>query len=276
MTTPAGKAVDAKYGFGIQAGTVRGHSSFGHGGGIFGFASMLEYVPGPDITVVVLQNSDGAPASKDGPPELSRRLVAVALGDPYPAAKAIVVEPAALKALEGVYRLDANVTRVLRVVDGRLTSQRSGGSRSELTPIGTDDFLFDDGLNRFTVERDADGKVTGMRFFALGEGKGEVAARTDDPLPADRVAITLPREALERLVGDYAGMGTTLKVFLEGDVLKTQLASQPAFTLHAESVRRFFLTEVDAALEFAAGDGPAATVTLHQGPEPVEFKRAAH
>jgi D-alanyl-D-alanine carboxypeptidase len=274
MTTPAGKAAAAHYGYGIGTGTVRGQPLLTHGGGIFGFSTTLGYVPGPDITVAVLQNADGAPAGKDGPDVLARRLMAQALGSPYPVPVPIAVAPEALQELQGVYRVDEHATRTLRVVDGQLTSQRSGGSRSVLTPIGRDEFLYEDGFNRFTVERDAAGKVTGMRFYEMGEGAGVVAARTADPLPAERQALTLPVATLQRLVGNYEGMGTTLKVFLDGETLKTQLADQPAFVLHAESAHRFFLKEVDAALEFAQGDDPAAKVTLHQGPQPVEFTRA--
>jgi hypothetical protein len=48
-------------------------------------------------------------------------------------------------------------------------------------PIATDEFLYDDGLNRFTVERDAAGSVAGMRFFSNGEPPGTVVARTAEP-----------------------------------------------------------------------------------------------
>jgi D-alanyl-D-alanine carboxypeptidase len=273
MTTPAGKAAQAHYGFGIGVGQVRGHALLSHGGGIHGFSTSLGYVPGEDITVVVLQNAEGGRPGQDEPEILARRLTAQALGSPYPAPRPITVAPAALRALEGVYRVDEHATRVLRVVDGVLTSQRSGGSRSALTPIGPDEFLYEDGFNRFSVERDAQGQVTGMRFFEMGEGEGVVAPRSSAELPAERVAQTLPRATLQRLVGSYEGMGVTLKVFLDGETLKTQLADQPSLVLHAESAQRFFLKEVDAALEFAGGDGPAAKVTLHQGPQPVEFVR---
>lgn len=273
MTTPAGKALDAKYGFGLFADSVRGRPSLGHGGGIFGFSTMLSYVPGADVSVVVLQNADGGRDGKDGPEELARRLTAVALGDPYPAPTPIAVEAEALKQLEGIYRLDANTARTLRVVDGKLTSLRTGGSVSALIPIGKDEFLYEDGFNRFRVERDLQGKATGMRFFAMGEGAGEIAARSGDPLPAQRKGIVLDSSAQERLIGDYHGMGETFRVFLEGGVLKAKLGGQPALQIHAESASKFFLTEVDAALEFAPAEGPAQTLTLRQGGQTIEFKR---
>ena len=40
MITPEGKAVDARYGFGLGADTVRGQPQLQHGGGIFGFSRL--------------------------------------------------------------------------------------------------------------------------------------------------------------------------------------------------------------------------------------------
>jgi D-alanyl-D-alanine carboxypeptidase len=275
MTTPAGEAKEAGYGFGLFVQSVRGRPSLGHGGGIFGFSTVLDYLPGEDISVVVLQNADGGREGKDGPEQLARRIAAVALGDPYPAPTPVAVAAEALKAAEGVYRIDDEATRTLRVIDGQLTALRTGGSVSKLIPIGKDEFLYEDGFNRFTLERGADGKISGMRFYPMGEGEGVVAALTGDPLPAERKSVVLDAAAQARVVGDYAGMGTVFRVFIEDGVLKARLGGQPALQIHAESASRFFLTEVDAALEFAPAEGQAQTLTLHQGGQVIEFKRGS-
>ncbi|WP_426690502.1 serine hydrolase domain-containing protein [Rhodanobacter ginsengiterrae] len=185
MITPVGTAVEAHYGLGIELATVQGQPMLDHSGGIFGFESMLDYVPGPDISVVVLQNNDSNDDNK-GPDMLARKLAAAALGEPYPAARAIPLDAATLKQFEGVYRIDAHSARVLRVVNGRLTAQRTGGQRSDLLPIAADEFLYSDGLTRFNVQRNAAGTVTGMRFFADGEPPGVLVARTGEPLPSER------------------------------------------------------------------------------------------
>lgn len=274
MITPVGKAAgpNANYGFGLVVDTVRNQSQLQHGGGIFGFSTQLSYLPGPDITVAVLENDDTYPG-RERPGAIARRLAAIALGDPYPASTPIAVDAAALKAMEGVYRFDAATTRTLRVVDGRLTAQRSGSVRSALVPIATDAFLYEDGFNRLKLQRDAQGRITGMRFFANGEGEGVVGARTDEPLPVEAQGIALPREALERLIGNYTASDMLMKTFVDGTSLKAQLVGQPAFTLQASSPTRFVVPEVGAELEFAAGDGPAASLTLRQGGQTIVFKR---
>ena len=274
MTTPAGKALEANYGFGIVGGTLRGHPQLQHGGGINGFSSYLLYVPDAELTVAVLQNAEATVNGKGDPRQLATLLGAYALGDPYPEAKPIEVSAETLKAADGVYRVDEKTTRVLRVVDGKLTAQRTGGAQSALIPTAPDAFHYEDsGLTWFKLERDADGKITGMRLYQDGEGEGAVAPLTDEPLPTARASIDLPAAQLERLVGRYTGGGMSMKVFLEGSQLKTQLDGQPAFDLFAETPSKFFLTVVDATLTFAPESGEVASVTLNQGPAVIEFKR---
>jgi D-alanyl-D-alanine carboxypeptidase len=268
MVTPTDSAREANYGFGIGAGTVRGRPQFSHGGGIPGFASHLLYLPKEQISVAVLQNSDdGADAAVT-----AVKLAAFALGDPYPEAKAIAVDAEELAAYEGVYRIDENATRTLRIVDGELTSQRTGGQRLKLIPIEADLFLFEEGLTQLRIERNDDKQISGMRLLLNGEGEGQPAERTDEPLPSERAHFDLDATQMQRILGAYLAGPGTMTVFVEGDQLKVQLSGQPAFDLYAETPDRFFLTVVDATLDFAAGE-PAPSLTLNQGGGMIEFTR---
>jgi D-alanyl-D-alanine carboxypeptidase len=275
MTTPEGKAATAGdgYGYGIQVGTVRGRTAYGHGGGIFGFLSHLTYVPGDDISVVVLRNADGEGGEQVG--VLARRLAALALGDPYPSATPVDVPQAQLEAIEGVYRLDEHTARTLRVRNGKLTSQRSGGAVYDLVAIGEDTFVFADSLSYLRVERGDDGAITGVRFFAEGEGDGELWRRTDET-SAERRQVELPRAMLERFVGNFVAPQVSFRVFFDDDgVLRVQVPGQSAFALKAQSPTLLFITEVDATFEFAPADGPAQTATLRQGPATIVATRQA-
>ena len=272
MITPVGHAIDNNYGFGIGRDSVRGHTMLDHNGNIPGFASALAYIPGEDISVVVLQNIEEN-EGHDAPDAIARKLAAVALGKPYPVPVAIAVDPVALKQVEGVYPVDGNSARVLRVVDGDLTAQRTGGQRRTLMPIGKDEFLYDDGLTRFTIERDAAGAVAGMRFFAGGEGPGVLLARSTATLPAERREVPLRQAEIDRVLGTYRAAAGNMKVFFDGSRLMAQMAGQPAAEIFAESPSVFFLTVVDATLEFGAGNGPAPSVVLRQGSDTREFAR---
>ncbi|HYM86494.1 MAG TPA: serine hydrolase, partial [Pseudoxanthomonas sp.] len=274
MTTPTGKAVDSGYGYGITAGTLRGEPVLQHGGGIPGFSSYLLYLPASDTTVAVLYNADSGGPGMLGTGYIANELAAHAIGKPYPEKKKkIEVDAATLAQYEGVYRIDKDAARVLRVKEGVLVSQRTGGQAYALIPVANDTFLFEEGYSRMVFERDGSGRVSAMRFFPEDEGEGEVVKRSDEPLPSERASVTLAKPALERLVGKYAYQGMAMTVALDGEKLTTQLAGQPAFELFAESPTKFFLKVVEASLEFAPGDAPATSVTLRQGGQTLEFKR---
>ena len=274
MISPTGKAAGPGYGFGLFAGTVRNVPTLWHGGGIFGFISSLHYLPGPDISIVVLENDDQDDDRRGGESadSFARKLAAVALGQPYPEMRPVVVDTASLRALEGVYQFGDEVRRILRLVDGRLMAQR--GSRGEpqpLIPIAADDFLYPDGFNRLKVERDTGGRIKGLRFFAGGDGEGQVGVRTGEPLPG----AALPGAALERVTGAYAheGAGLALKVYLEGGALLAQIEGQPPVTLRPKSSTLFDVEETGASLEFPAGDARREQVTMRQGGREIVLKR---
>lgn len=274
MIAPEGAAQKERYGYGIGHATMRGGDLLSHSGGIFGSLSYLLYLPGSDVTVAIVQNSDSVAPGRRNPGVLARKIAAYAIGQPYPEPSATPPSVDRLKPLEGVYRSDAKTARAMRVVDGRLVSQRIGGQRVALTAIGPDEFLYEDGLSRLRFERDAKGAVTGTRFYAEGEGEGEFSARTQEALPAETVAIALPATARERVVGRYTREGMMLTVFAQGEQLMAQMVGQPAFALAATSPTRFAIDSVGAVLEFAPEPGPAKTLTLRQGGAVLEFQRA--
>ena len=167
----------------------------------------------------------------------------------------------------------AEICLHIRVIDGRLTSQRTGGRVFPLVPVAEDTFLFEEGHSRIVFERDAAGAVRAMRFFPEDEGGGEVVPRSDEALPAGRREVSLPREALERVTGEYAFEGAVLRVFLDGGILKVQLAGQPALEIHAQSPSEFFLEVVDATLEFTPAGGRPTGVILRQAGREMPFRR---
>lgn len=274
MITPVGKAVGQHYGFGIDHDTLRGADMLQHGGSTFGFNSYLLYLPQSRTTVAVLNNEEAEKAPRGNDAEtVARRLAAYAIGQPYPEPKAIPVAPSTLKSYEGEYRIDDKTTRTVRVVNGKLTSQRAGNPRYVLIPIAKDVFLYTGNLSRIVFPRNEAGKVTGTRFFPNDEGEGQVAPRSDEPLPPDLVAITLPRAVLERVVGNYSADGMELRVFLESGKLNAQMTGQAAAELLAASPNTFFPSTREATFEFSSAQGAPPAVTLRQGKDAITFSR---
>lgn len=270
-------APDARqpYGFGILRQPFRGIGILQHGGGIFGFLAHLAYVPSADLSVIVLYNADGVLSPMPGTAELAHRIAAHALGRPYREKVAVPLAPSQLAGYEGVYRADPATTRLVRVADGRLTLRQPGGPVQRLVPVGGDQFLFEAGLSRVAFERDGDGAVTGLRLFAEDEGQGEPMALTSEPLPAERVAVEVPAAALERVLGRYALDGLVLTIALVDGRPTAQLTGHPPLDIHAQSPDRFFLTAIDAVLEFTPGPGPAQAVTISEGANVSRFVRIA-
>lgn len=146
------------YGFGWNIGALSGERVIEHGGGINGYASFALWMPDRDVYVAVLSNLE----SPQQDPEYVASLLALqAIGKPW-SPKAIAMTPAELAAYTGVYRVDEKTTRTLTVEDGQLHSQRSGGSRLTLLPVGKDSFVFEESFTRMTFERDAAGKIVAM------------------------------------------------------------------------------------------------------------------
>ncbi|MDX1676551.1 serine hydrolase domain-containing protein [Arsukibacterium sp.] len=263
MITPVAEAAqdDRDYGFGISRGQLRGMPELQHGGGINGFVSLLMYLPQQELTVAMLRNSDGP-----GPDlsYLSRKIAAFASGNPYPEFKPVNLTEAQLNEVSGVYS-KGDDTRTLEVRDGTLLSTRSGSRPFELTAQGNDSFGFTDSVTRLVIQRDKNGQPTALKMFYDGDGESETWLRTGDVTAKADIALTQQQQ--QALVGDYASEQLQLSIFQnDQNGLMVQVAGQPALPLKAASERSLYLTVVDARLEFAPAAGPAAELTLIQGP----------
>ncbi len=84
---------------------------------------------------------------------------------------------------------------------------------------------------------------------------------------AERVAVEVPRDVLDRYVGRYEIRPEfVLTITRRGDRSYAQATGQQAFRLLAESETEFFFMMLDAQLTFEMGaDGAVSGVVLHQG-----------
>jgi CubicO group peptidase (beta-lactamase class C family) len=262
------------YSYGFSVGDYVGHRMIHHGGGINGFSTYLLRVPDEDLFVAVLSNN---PAAQPGPGPLSFQAMAMALGTPLDQRPSVALSAEDLAELEGVYAIggeESDDVRVLTAEGDHLVSQRSGGQRSEVRFSEPDHFYYPESPTHARIVRDDAGKVAGMWMTPV-VGPHEYAVRTDRPLPAERQAIELPSGLLDRYVGTYQLFpGFELEVSRNGDQLSAQATGQPAFDIFPETETRFFLTAVDAQIEFeGAEDGEADSITLYQGGQEMPGER---
>ncbi|SFS16482.1 CubicO group peptidase, beta-lactamase class C family [Dyella sp. OK004] len=166
-----------RYGLGMYLWQVRGSTMVGHTGQIDGFASAVVYLPKEDITVVVLANDDNFDART-----MSRRLVAIALGQPYPDVADIAPSDETLRSLEGKYQYDETTVLNLSVKANALYFQR--GSRPSIrmqVTAGQALHFIPDELSYLQPVRDASGKVIRLDYFEGGDGPPKAMLRIAGP-----------------------------------------------------------------------------------------------
>jgi CubicO group peptidase (beta-lactamase class C family) len=272
MTTPyvlkSGEATT--YGYGLSIGDVRGRRAIGHGGGIFGYVTDAQYLPDEDLFVAVFSNSTGAEA---GPNLVSRKLAALAIGDPFPEFREVAVDSAVLRRYVGVYRIDEGTQRFITLEDGKLYTQRSGSRRLQAIPASETHFFYRSSLSHFEMVIE-NGAVAGMLMYQDGSTTPERATKISDEVPK-RQAIRLDPAIYDRYAGVYELQpGFDLTITREGDRLMAQATGQEKVELFPESETEFFLTVVDAQITFVvAADGSVTELILHQGGQDLPAKR---
>lgn len=270
MITPQGPAKAFNYGLGIGAGKLRDQTLLSHDGGIHGFMSTLNYLPASQTTVVILRNSDAPGFAMN---LVARKLAAFAMGEPFAEPKAVAVPAEQLQSAEGLYAGPDKQTRTLRVKDGALQSQRSGGAMLALIPLGQDRFAFPESLSELQLERGTGGKVVALRVFNNGEQAGERWTLSGD-LPAEPRFMTLSATQMQALVGEYASPQFGIRVYIDDQGrLLGQAVGQRSFELQASTPRQLHVPEVGARLDFSAEDGRPASVALIQNGQTLVMPR---
>jgi CubicO group peptidase (beta-lactamase class C family) len=259
------------YGFGLAMEKVRGRDTIQHNGGISGFNTDSIYIPGEDVFVAIFTNSD-EPTTH--PTLVSRRLAALAVGDPYRTFTAVELAPDAVAPFFGVYAIgDTGVSRRFYSRDGKFYTLRDGGGESEVRPAGDGHFFYPGNNNWFRLLRRPDGALV-MEMHQDGANEGELARRTGD-LPPERPAASVSRVILQSYVGRYETVGPAAEIALREDgVLTLQLAGQPAFPLRAVSDTEFTIEQVGARIVFHGENGQVNRFVIHQGGQQLEGRRA--
>jgi CubicO group peptidase (beta-lactamase class C family) len=262
---------ETRYGYGWFIGSLAGHRTLEHGGGINGFSTYEVAVPDAAVYVALLTNTDSAPTPVA---EVGLQLAALASGSPPEKPKTLALAPEALDTYVGVYAVEDGAERVITREGDQLVSQRTGGPRFKLIPVAADEFTVAETDTRFRFQRDAGGKITGMEVDRR-IGPLEQAQRTEKPLPKERVAIALDPALLDRYVGQYdLAPGMSLTVTRAGDRLMAQVTGQPQLEIFPESETQFFYKAVDAQVEFVRDPaGVVVSLIVHQGGRDVPAKK---
>jgi hypothetical protein len=257
-----------EYGFGIRNQEVRSHKAIGHGGGIFGFSTDSVYLPKEDIFVAVFTNSDEPMTS---PGMLMTQLAALAVDDPFPAFEKAALDSKAVEPWVGLYKVKDGERRIF-LRDGKLYTQRTGGSELEAFAAGNGKYFYEGSLTWFELKRDAAGTPIAA-VYQQGAATAEVSARAGD-LPAELPVADVPRATLQSYAGTYETPVGPLAVALPEDgQITVKLGGQPAIPVLAVTQTEFRLVGVDARVEFKAEDGKVTGAVIKQNGRELPAKR---
>lgn len=167
MTTPAvlpdGKGTG--YGFGLMIDEFEGRKRISHGGGIFGFNSLLAWFPAEDVHVAVISNGEALSSNR-----VAADVAWPALGIERPALKDLAIPAERLTKLAGVYRVAAlDVLVDVTTSEGKLYLQARAPGQGKFR-------LLWQGEDEFRAEFDRDVKITfggDGASFRLRQGGGQ-------------------------------------------------------------------------------------------------------
>lgn len=102
----------------------------------------------------------------------------------------------------------------------------------------------------------------------------ELSDRSEAPPASDRKIVDLPREQLERFVGDYRTLlGDFAKVTLDGDQLRVSMKTGQVIDLLPLSPTEFALRWTAAKIDFELKDDQPTGFVLHIGGDQVRVRR---
>ena len=258
------------YGFGWSLNSYEGHATIEHSGGINGFSTYAVRMPDDRVYVAVLTNKDtGGP----GPGRVAFRIAALASGKPFVDPAAITLAPNILEKYTGVYQFTEKEKAIIRREGDKLFITFPGGGKTEITPSSETDFFVKESRSRLKFARNTGGVVTG--FTASGAGPVQEATKTDEPLPAEKQAVTVDSAVLDNYVGEYqVGTNLIITITKEGNNLFAQVIGQPKIQVHPDSPTKFFVKEAPIQIEFVTdASSKTSGLTLYQGGQQIQAKR---
>ena len=163
MTTP----YKDDYGCGLGIGLTHGHKRIGHGGGIEGFNTALDYFPDDRLVIAVLGNLNGG-----APYAITAALGSVALGETVvlpSERKAAKIDPTVFDALVGRYELSPGFVLTFTREGDRFFSQGTGQPKLEIFPESKHAYFAKAVDAQITFVVDAQGLPTGIVLHQNGQ-----------------------------------------------------------------------------------------------------------
>jgi len=173
MTTPfiLNNGELSNYGFGLAIQSLRGQPMISHTGGINGFITYAAYLPESDMYVAVLGNTGYQSRVYE-----ANTILAMAIGDPYPALQSQAVDSDVLNRYTGKYQTERGIHFDVSVVDEGLSVSINGGPALDLVAVSDNVFYLDKSFTHLSFVESADtDNVDLVLYTNAEESDGQVA-----------------------------------------------------------------------------------------------------
>lgn len=256
------------YALGLLVSKNKDQRIIQHNGFIQGFYSKLAYYPDTKTTVVVLGNI----GSHFAPEEIAAALGSIVQGNMIKLnadRKEIKISIDVLKKYVGTYEVMPSANMLITLEGDQLMSQPPGQGKVPLFAETETDFFVRVSEGQLKFIEDTQGKVIAAVLYQSGT---EIKAPKVSDSVYQRIAISVSADKLKKYVGSYQLQpGFNLDITLENDQLMSQPTGQDKASLFAEGENKFFLTVVDAQIEFELdANGTVTNLILHQGPNHIK------
>ena len=161
--------VKNNYGYGWMIDSIDGKRRVAHGGGIFGYITMMSRVPEDKVTVILLSN-----ASNQTIGTITKNIYSILYHQPYELPKekqAVILNEKLMKEYEGEYELQARFTVKITANDSTLTAVPSGQDPKTLFAEKKDFFFEKEEDVELEFTRNEQNEVDG---FVLHQGEHEM------------------------------------------------------------------------------------------------------
>ena len=142
-----------------------------HTGGINGFITYAAYLPESDMYVAVLGNTGYQSRVYE-----ANTILAMAIGDPYPALQSQAVDSDVLNRYTGKYQTERGIHFDVSVVDEGLSVSINGGPALDLVAVSDNVFYLDKSFTHLSFVESADtDNVDLVLYTNAEESDGQVA-----------------------------------------------------------------------------------------------------
>lgn len=253
------------YGFGLRLQEIRGRLALVHGGAGFGTDTDSVYIPSEDLFVAVFANTDSLPTDAS---TLTRRLAALALGEPIPEFTRADIDISTVEPLFGSYASDQGPDFRFFAQGDQLYLGREGSQR-EVFSAGEDRFFFGpDVLMWFRIVRRSDGEHV-MELYPHDTASSERAVRTG-PVPPE---FTVSREVLQGYTGVYSTEIWPVTVTLGEDGRLIIAFSDQSFPIRPVSDTEFMIDGTPMRVVFHVDNGEVNSLTMYRGARELQGTR---